>query len=361
MPRLALTSSLALSVALGLGAPAMADSLTPATFSTGLALGDSTSILDKIGLITAGTPTGAQADVFFLTDTTGSMSGEISTIQSTFAATVTALAGIGNVATGAGQYKDATNSPSDGFDYQLDQAITINAADTQTAINGWTASGGGDTPEQGLFALTQASGAATGWRAGSKRIIVMTGDAPSHDDLDPVAAGGATVANTATALVNNAITLEALDAGALDSTGQITGLLGAGVPGTLTNPFPDAGSLTALLTSLIGSAFATYSDVSLDLVGPAPSCVSVALPAHITGSFDRSIDRSFAFDPVGLTGIAPGTCSFQIGLFADGALLATEADTVTVRGTAVPEPLTVALFGAGLMGVGVSRRRAARG
>ena len=43
--------------------------------------------VNKSVLITAGTPTTAQADIFFLVDTTGSMSTAISAITSTFGAT----------------------------------------------------------------------------------------------------------------------------------------------------------------------------------------------------------------------------------------------------------------------------------
>jgi len=363
MTRKTLLGTVAASALIALMVPAKADILTPATFSASIGLGGSVDIANKVGTITAGTPTSAQADVLFLSDTTGSMGPAIIAVQTTFGATVSALAGLGNVATGAAQYRDAA-SAGDAFDYQLNQAITTNSAATQTAINGWAAGGGGDDPEQGLFALTQASGAATGWRAGSKKIAVITGDAPSHDVAHPIAAGGATVANTAAALVAAGVTVESLNASnitgdtGLNAFGQFSGagsIYAAGAAGSFTGAFPSTGDLTALLTALIGSAFSTYSDVSLDLVGPAPSCVSVGLPSDITGSFDRSIDRSFAFGPVTITGIAAGTCSFTIALEADGAILATESDTITVG--SVPEPATIGLIGLGLAALGFARRR----
>ena len=52
----------------------LADSVSPSTYTTNLALGKSVTI-NKIVIINAGTPTSAKVDVFFLADTTGSMGG----------------------------------------------------------------------------------------------------------------------------------------------------------------------------------------------------------------------------------------------------------------------------------------------
>ena len=88
--------------ALFAAAPASADSLTPLTFSGTVGVGGMIDITDKVGTISMGGPTTATADVLFIMDTTGSMSGEIGTVQSAFAGTVTALSALGTVATGAG-------------------------------------------------------------------------------------------------------------------------------------------------------------------------------------------------------------------------------------------------------------------
>src|SRR5215831_8483417 len=101
---------------------------------------------------------------------------------------------------------------------------STSSALTQTAINGWVASGGGDTPEQALSSLQTASGASTGWRAGSKKIIVLTGDAPSHDVAHPPPAiAGTTTTNTGGDLGGAGVTLESADVGALNSFGQFDG------------------------------------------------------------------------------------------------------------------------------------------
>ncbi len=150
-----LSSAAGMALLLAAPAPALADSLTPDTFSGTVGVGGVIDITDKVGRSARARPTTALADVMFLVDTTGSMGSAIGNVKTALSGTVSALSAFGSIATGAGQYKDATNSPSDGFDYELNQAITTNSALTQTAIDGFSASGGGDTPEQGLFALTQ--------------------------------------------------------------------------------------------------------------------------------------------------------------------------------------------------------------
>lgn len=361
MTRVRLLTSVA-GAALLMAGPAFADSLTPTSFTASIAVGASTSITDKLGTITKGLPTTAQADVLFVTDTTGSMGPAIALVSSTLSTVVSDLSSLGNIATGAAQYKDRTSDGYDPFDYHLDQDITTNTSLTQAAINGYTASGGGDDPEQGLNALTQGATTTT-WRAGSKRIEVITGDAPSHSSPShPPAANGVGVASTATTLIGNGVTMIALNASGithdsgLDSFGQFSALLADGVSGPAVANFTNATTLVNDIVNAIGSSFETYSVVSLALIGAAPTDCSVSLPSSISGSFDRSVTRTFGFGDVGIKGLHAGVCSFTIGLEADGALLATESDTVTVTGTSMPEPASLAVLGAGLIGLGAARR-----
>ncbi len=186
------------------------------------------------------------------------------------------------------------------------------------------------------------------------------GDAPSHDTANPPAAGGVSVDSTAATLSSNGVTLIALNASGitgdsgLDSLGQFnstTGLLSKGVDGSLSN-FTTAADITSDIVAAVGAAFSTYSTVSLGLVGAAPSDCSVSLPSSISGSFSRASAETFDFGSVGITGTHAGTCSFTVGLFADGALLATESDTVRVTGGAVPEPSTWATMMLGFAALG---------
>ena len=190
---------------------ALADTVVPPTYSASLTLGQSVTITKTV-TISAGTPTSAKVDVFFLADTTGSMGGAIQSVKDGAAAIMAATSGLGDVAYGVGEYKDV----GDPFVYRLNQDITNDTAAVQTGINAWVASGGGDFPEGQLYALYQVANT-TSWRPGSTRILIWFGDAPGHDPAGPT---GVTEAQATAALIANTIKVLALDIGSLNSSGQ---------------------------------------------------------------------------------------------------------------------------------------------
>lgn len=127
----------------------------------------------------------SKADIFFLADTTGSMGSILAAVKAGAANILNALGALGlDLAYGVGNYKDF---PSDPYAFAAQQPVTNVPAAVLAAINAWTASGGGDTPEGQFFALDQLAvppgGGSIGWRAGAKRIIVWFGDAPAHDPV----------------------------------------------------------------------------------------------------------------------------------------------------------------------------------
>jgi hypothetical protein len=130
------------------------------------------------------------ADICFLADTTGSMGPALASVAAGIGGIMAdVLAESPNAQFCAAQYKDVGDSPL----FQLDQALTDNTAAVQTAVNTWTASGGGDAPEDQLHALTVMAGASPGWRpAPAVHLVVWFGDCPGHDP----ASGGETLAST---------------------------------------------------------------------------------------------------------------------------------------------------------------------
>lgn len=136
--------------------------------------------------ITVTIPAAAKrADIYFLADTTGSMGSVLSAVQAGANAMLASLAATGwDLHYGVGNYKDFPGSQAVAFNHQL--SMTNVTAGVATAINTWSAAGGGDGPEGQFFALDQLAdyslSGTFGWRGGNvKKLIVWFGDAPAHD------------------------------------------------------------------------------------------------------------------------------------------------------------------------------------
>jgi hypothetical protein len=146
------------------------------------------------------------ADVYFLMDTTGSMSGAITGLRTTLTGTIIPGidAAITDVQFGVGQHRDYPydpyGSPGDPA-FQNLLYMTDSAADAQAAVETMYAWGGNDTAESQLPALhAVATGCGDGsipgdvacghpafigyphFRAGSVPIIVLFSDAPFHNE-----------------------------------------------------------------------------------------------------------------------------------------------------------------------------------
>lgn len=338
--------------------PAFADSITPDTFSATIGVGGSASV-DKTVVVNAGPPTTAQADIFFMSDTTGSMGGLIAAVQggaSTILSNTAAFGSAGQIQWGVGYYND----PAAG----VQQTITSNQPNVQTAINAWSASGGADYPENGLQgAIDAATGG--GWRVGSQHIIVAFGDAPWHiaSDGDPNGYGVTypTVAAAEAALAAQNIKVIAVNVGGINDNG-VVGTITADTGGSIVDGTGsiDATAIANLITSTLGSAFASYSNVTLDLsevpagLLPLLGCTTAG---GCSGSFTREADGTFTFD-LSFVGLAPGDYTFNVYALVDGGRVAVEGEHIIVTGAGeTPLPGTAALMLSGLAGLGALVRR----
>ena len=305
---------------------ALADSVTPSTYTTNLALGKSVTI-NKVVVINAGTPTSAKVDVFFLADTTGSMGGSISNVQAGVTSIISATSGLGEVAYAVGEYKDV----GDPYVYQLDQDITQDTAAVKAGVNKWSASGGGDTPEADFWGLYEAA-ETTSWRTGSTRILVWFGDAPSHDPAGPLP--GVNEEQTIAALVAKSIKVMALDTGIPGiTTSTLNDLLQATDIATATGgqyySGVDVSSIVQVIKNAIISSFDQYKTVTLGTASvPAGISVNVS-PAFYTGEYDRRQDHTFNFS-VTFTANSPGSYNFAIPVLVDNGVMASEQDNIKV-------------------------------
>lgn len=347
-----------------MGSAAFADSIDPASYSTTLAVGESVTIRKTV-TVDAGPPTTSKADVFFLSDTTGSMFGVIDAVRTNAAAILAGTTGFGDVAWGVGEYKDfevpGTPWGSFGdFPWRLNQAITTDTTAVQNGIDQWSASGGNDLPESNLYALSQAASGdpAVGWRDDAAKFIVWFGDAEGHDPDTTPGYPGPTLAQTIATLTGANVTVIGVNSGNLDGTGQASAI--AAATGGLYEDSFDADTIVDTILDSLTTAFSTYNTVSLLPVGNMPG-VGVTTSGPIVGDFDRSVARTFEFD-VTFTGLEPGTHDFVIRALVDGGTVATETDRITVPGTGVvpvPAALPLLLSAFGVAGLMARRRKAA--
>ena len=352
---------------------ANAGSISPSSFEATIAVGETVTI-EKTVTTDPGLAL-SKVDVYFLADNTGSMGGIINSVKSNATTILNAISGGDarfsgiDVNFGVGRYLgdpvepfyNATNA------YTVQQTMTSSVVDTQTAINGWFASGGGDGPEANFYALHQAAtngantpsgvggGQSTGWRSDAGKVIVWFGDAQSHtatvnqaDTIAALQAEGVTVAAINTRSAGNGI----------DRFGQASAITSA-TGGTLTNGVSgSAATIDAILnavasaTSTIDLTLATSGDTSgLDITF---TCTDAAGCDDVTGGESRTFEMS-------VTGVTEGVYDFDV--FAPGVRDAVEEDLITVvaggGGPSVPAPGAALLMGLALLGMAVTRRKAA--
>jgi hypothetical protein len=197
------------------GIASAAPGVDPADVTLNLAPGESKTITKTVS--TPAIP--PKPDITFLIDTTGSMGGVISNVQTNANTILTNVASAQPDAQFAvAEYKDTT----DATPFRVAQNLTGDQTAVQNGLNSLVASGGGDLPEAGINGLFQVATGAVDFRPSSSRIVLLIGDAPSHDPSN-----GHTLADAISALQAADITVLALDLGQLTSTGQATAITDA--------------------------------------------------------------------------------------------------------------------------------------
>ncbi|MCP4118337.1 MAG: PEP-CTERM sorting domain-containing protein [Desulfobacteraceae bacterium] len=344
---------------------AQADSITPESYSATIDVGESVTITKTVTISDA-PPSSAKVDVLFMFDTTGSMGGLLEAAK-TNAKTILSNAGsLGDVSFGVAHYEDFAVSPYGSIGdtpFELVNDLT-DAEGAQKGIKNLGLGDGYDGPESNLYALSEAAENVS-WREGSTRIIVWFGDAPGHDgDLEPGYPSRIGLDDTIAALNDKNIVVEAINVSSLPSWGLNRGLaygghdgqasaIADGTGGTFYD-VADPGAIVSVIDDAIESVFATYDEVTLEVVGADNVSVEFSSVSY-NGGYTREEECSFTFD-VTYTGDTEGVDEIQINALVDGGIVGIGYDTITVG--SIPEPASMLLMGIGFVGLaGMTRLR----
>lgn len=208
---IARTSALAGALAVALAAgPALAD-VDPPVVDRSANPGSSFTV-DKVVHTPAIPP---RPDIVLAVDTTGSMGGAIADVRTNLSEIVADVRASQPTAQFAVvSYRDE----GDGAElFTVRTPLTDVEADIQAGVDSLAAGGGGDLPEAWINALWQISTGAITYRVDSSRIVVLVGDAPSHDP-----SAGHSLADATAELLADEARVVAVDVSGLDSDGQAT-------------------------------------------------------------------------------------------------------------------------------------------
>ncbi|MEV4417989.1 Calx-beta domain-containing protein, partial [Catellatospora sp. NPDC049609] len=306
-----------------------------------------TAAIDKVVHTPAVPP---NPDIVFLADTTGSMGSAINNVKTNAADILTAVSTAQPSAQfAAANYRDIADTPP----FEVDQALTADQALVQAGINSWTAGGGGDFAEDGLNALYQLATGAVTFRGDGTRIVVIFGDAPSHEP-----SGGHTRAEVIAALQAADVRVVAVNVGGggLNNGGQIEAVTTA-TGGVFLNNVPAGEVADAILAGIQAIEVTVTHQVECDenlslSLSPASRTVASGADAAFSesvqvdgdaagGSFQCEVD--FLIDGVSrgyvqtLTVHVPGISAYDLTV-DEGA--GTASFTVT---QSVPAPFPVSV------------------
>ncbi|KAK5652005.1 hypothetical protein OQA88_10908 [Cercophora sp. LCS_1] len=228
-------------------------------------------------------------DVVLLVDVTGSMGGAINNIKSQLNTI------IDSVKATQPNAQFAVASFGDLFDpngFRVNQDLTDSRSALQTAVNGLRAELGGDEDEDWIYALHKLSTGSVAFRNGSSRIVVLIGDAPSHDPSGPAAGPKITLSAAIAALAAKTIRVIGVNVASqlgpkLDAKNQASAVTSA-TGGTL---------LPSAVTSAVAAAIVSgLTNLPVTITPSSPSC-------NLPGI-------SISFNPPFITVLSGSTVSF---------------------------------------------------
>lgn len=321
-----LAASAAVLSVVAAAAAGAAPGVSPAHHADALDPGASTTITKTVET----PPIPPIPDIVLMADTTGSMGDSIANVRANAGAIVSNIQGAQPGAQFAVvEYKDEGAAP---FGYRVDQQLTGTAADVVSGIDAWVAGGGGDEPEDWIGALGRVP-TTISFRPDSTRVLVMFGDAPSHDPSLGFTEATATAGLVATGVRVIAINVPNLGGEPrLDAFGQATRVTAA-TDGTLAAADPDEVADTILSELHNLPALVTHDTTCDPGVSLSFDAASKSVTSGETVSFDETIT---------LTGDAPqgGTVTCTTEFLVNGELPGPEfVQTVEIAVNDVTPPV----------------------
>jgi hypothetical protein len=333
--------------------------VTPRLITTTLNAGQTYNAQIQVAIGEA--PVG-KGDVMFVIDRTGSMGDEIDQVKTSAVQIMNdirsqlpfAWFGVGSFMDYPGYfsypgYEDQYGSAAYGdVPWELNISLTDNIADVANTINGLWLGEGADWPESYTRALYEASQIETvGWRTGAKRVIVLFGDAPTHDLAfagynfggDPGRDGIAQTdddlvfVNVVQQLRDKGISVVAVDSGySLESEATFKGMsIGyAESPGTNGRYFQltNASEIPNAVTQLIISETQQIDRLWLQVTAGYEDWVQIT-PEEYT-DVNANTTKTFNITITVPAGTASGFYPFLIQAMGDGAILGLTYVEVTV-------------------------------
>jgi hypothetical protein len=210
--------------------------------------------------------------------------------------------------------------------FWVDIGLSSDVTALQNAVNGLTAGGFGDTPEDWINALYQIASGDISFRSGSSRVVVRVGDAPSHDP-----SGGHTLNDAISALKAANIRVIAVDVGynyppspgkgAIDTNGQASSVTSA-TGGSLLPVGSGASGVTDAITNGL-------YDFPVDITTSITCGASLSLSFSPTNSTVQSGTAATFTETVNVASNAAkgATISCSVGFFLNGAPAPSSART----------------------------------
>ena len=203
-------------------------------------------------------------DVVLLVDTTGSMGSAIANVRTNLHAVITSVRASQPTAQFAvASYRDEGD---DGELFRVRQDLTGNEAAVQSAVDSLAVDGGGDFPEAWVNGLFEVSTGKIHYREDSSRIVVLVGDAPSHDP-----SAGHTLADAIAELHADDARVVAVNVAGLDTNHQASQVTTA-----------TGGSLVPVGSDVSAAILAGLHDLDVTVQPEVTSC------SGLTATFDHA-------------------------------------------------------------------------